>query len=193
MVTMTSAYSAYSVVESNDSSSPLLTHFSILFLLLVHSVTLRATSISMGHKTTLASNPSPHSFPQCFQLSKTSQLGLRKWKVGKEKSQALPSTSKHCQVDHEFTVWIPHCSSNSHMLCSADTATNRADLQRFWSCLSAPRHRRCLMGTHRHPHCSSRNSLVLPASSFTWGQMCFKRLLQTHASNAAFPNQFLRL
>lgn len=71
-------------MESNDSFSPLLTHFSILFLLLAHPDTLRATCVSMGHKTTLASS---RSFPQCFQPSRTTS---KKWK-----EREIAGTSKH--------------------------------------------------------------------------------------------------
>lgn len=123
---MTSAYSAYSV--QHDSSSPLLTHFSILFLLLVHPDTLRATCISVRHRTTLASNPSPHSFLQRYQLSRTTSKKVEREK--REKSQAYLNTVKEPRIySGDPTVF-----NNSLMLSAADNATHRADLPRLWFC-----------------------------------------------------------
>lgn len=92
MVTTTSDNSAYLVVEGNDSSSPLLTHSSILSLLLVHPDTLGVSLHFSGtqNNTCLKSLPPslPPPFSQCFQLSQAkSKLYSRKWKGGKEKSQ----------------------------------------------------------------------------------------------------------
>lgn len=174
MVAMTSAYSAYSVQD--DSSSPLLTHFSILFLLLVHPDTLRATCISVWHRTTLASNLCPQSFPQRYQLTRTrSKLAQKVEREKREKSQAHLNTVKE--------PWIysgdPTVFTNRLMLSAADNATHRADLQRLWFC---PAHGKgavapdvfnqgqmsgcqCLIGTHRHPGCSSSsNSVLYPPS-----------------------------